>query len=220
MNELMEEIISRDFEKKDLVDAMRQRFERDENIIFPLENEEKMQLCIATLLDDDRYQSSAHQLFIAECNFESVKRALPEKELDNHRITVYIAPECAGKAEELEKNGMQVRVVMTSCNTLPSVLLSDLVERVCNPRCGCLYEKRSAHIVLLDDAEGTRLCVPNAHIEPSSQSNHFLRTVQRAFRTFFKKSVPLSEWQKNKAITKQNIPFPNNAEQGRGARED
>ena len=219
MNELMEEIISRDFEKKDLVDAMRQRFERDENIIFPLENEEKTQLCIATLLDDDRYQSSAHQLFISDCNFESVKRALPEKELDNHRITVYIAPECAGKAEELEKNGMQVRVVTMPCNTLPSVLLSDFSKRFRNPCCGCLYEKRSAHIVLLDDVEETRLCVPNAHIEPSSQSN-FLRTVQRAFRTFFKESVPLSEWQKNKVITKQNIPFPNNAERGRGARED
>lgn len=219
MNELMEEIISRDFEKKDLVDAMRQRFERDENIIFPLENEEKMQLCIATLLDDDRYQSSAHQLFIAECNFESVKKALPEKESDNHRITVYVTPGYAGKAEELEKNGMQVRVVTMPCNTLPSVLLSDFSKRFRNPRCGCLYEKRSAHIVLLDDVEETRLCVPNAHIEPSSQSN-FLRTVQRAFRTFFKESVPLSEWQKNKVITKQNIPFPNNAEHGRGARED
>ena len=219
MNELMEEIISRDSEKKNLVDAMKQRFERDENIIFPLENEEKMQLCIATLLDDDRYQSSAHQLFISDCNFESVKRALPEKELDNHRITVYIAPECAGKAEELEKNGMQVRVVTTSCNTLPSVLLSDFSKRFRNPRCGCLYEKRSAHIVLLDDVEETRLCVPNAHIEPSSQSN-FLRTVQRAFRTFFKESVPLSEWRKNKVITKQNLPFPNNAERRRGARED
>ena len=46
MNELMEEIISRDSEKKNLVDAMKQRFERDENIIFPLEHEEKMQLSV------------------------------------------------------------------------------------------------------------------------------------------------------------------------------
>ena len=63
------------------------------------------------------------------------------------------------------------------------------------------------------------LCMANIHRRDASYYDS-LDAFEGCFEIFFEESVPLREWQKNKVITKQNIPFPNNADRGRGARED